>query len=77
MALNLFSARNSFVYGDARAVLERVVIFVGGQAEESFGEFVVERYKFGYSGVEVKFFHLNFNVIPKAFQCLFGERLKD
>ena len=60
MALNLFSARNSFVYGDARAVLERVVIFVGRQAEESFGEFVVERYKFGYAGVEMKFFHLNF-----------------
>ena len=56
MALNLFSARNSFVDGDACAVLERIVIFVGGQTEESFGEFVVERYKLGYSGVEVKFY---------------------
>ena len=65
MTLNLFSARNSFVDGDARAVLERIVIFVGGQTEESFGEFVVERYKLGYSGVEMKFLHLYFNVITK------------
>ena len=75
MTLNLFSARNTFIDGDACAFLERVVIFVGRQIEENFSEFVIERYKIGYSCVEVKLF--SFDFIVNFSPSFFGERLKD